>query len=65
MRNDGKRDGTPPLPQDVQARIGDKLKAMYQEIVQQPVPDRFKELLAQLDRGHLPAKSDPGAADGQ
>lgn len=49
MRDDGKRDRAPPLPQDVQVRIGDKLKTMYQEILEQPVPDRFKELLAELD----------------
>lgn len=33
-----------------QKRIGDQLRAMYDELMQQPVPDRFKELLDQLDR---------------
>ena len=30
--------------------IGDQLRAMYDELMQQPVPDRFKELLDQLDK---------------
>ncbi|MCG7392472.1 hypothetical protein MHY87_06100 [Microvirga sp. ACRRW] len=30
--------------------MGDQLRAMYDELMQQPVPDRFKELLDQLDR---------------
>lgn len=62
MRDDGKRDGAPPLPQDVQVRIGDKLKALYQEVVQQPVPDRFKELLAQLDKGQAASSASSGEA---
>jgi len=33
-----------------QKRIGDQLRAMYDELMQQPVPDRFKELLDQLDK---------------
>ncbi|KLK90049.1 hypothetical protein AA309_27900 [Microvirga vignae] len=33
-----------------QKRIGDQLRAMYDELMQQPVPDRFRELLDQLDR---------------
>lgn len=42
-------DKAPPLPPDVQAKIGEKLKAMYDDVVSQPVPDRFRELLARLD----------------
>lgn len=33
-----------------QKRIGDQLRAMYDELMQQPVPDRFKDLLDQLDK---------------
>lgn len=33
-----------------QKRIGDQLRAMYDELMQQPVPDRFRELLDQLDK---------------
>ncbi|TVR06705.1 MAG: hypothetical protein EA385_14815 [Salinarimonadaceae bacterium] len=32
-----------------QARIGDRLRAMYGELLEQPVPERFRSLLAQLD----------------
>ncbi|HZH12189.1 MAG TPA: NepR family anti-sigma factor [Microvirga sp.] len=38
------------LDSSSQKRIGDQLRAMYDELMQQPVPDRFKELLDQLDK---------------
>ena len=37
------------LDRNVQARIGDNLRAMYDDLLQQPVPDRFKDLLSQLE----------------
>ena len=40
----------PKLDSNSQKRIGDQLRAMYDELMQQPVPDRFKELLEQLDK---------------
>jgi hypothetical protein len=39
----------PGLDRQVQARIGDNLRAMYDDLLQQPVPDRFKDLLGQLE----------------
>lgn len=38
-----------PLDNDMQAHIGRQLRAMYDTVVSQPVPDRFLELLNQLD----------------
>ncbi len=38
------------LGNDVQAKIGQHLRAMYDDVVRQGVPDRFMDLLAQLDR---------------
>jgi hypothetical protein len=43
----------PKLDSGSQRRIGDQLRAMYDELMQQPVPDRFKDLLDQLDRKNL------------
>ena len=40
----------PKLDSGSQKRIGDQLRAMYDELMQQPVPDRFKDLLDQLDK---------------
>lgn len=37
------------LDTDVQAHIGRQLRAGYVDILNQPVPDRFLELLAELD----------------
>ena len=46
------RDGPQPiLDRTIQTRIGDHLRGMYGELLDQPVPDRFKELLAKLDGG--------------
>jgi hypothetical protein len=35
--------------EDIHARIGTRLKAYYEDILTQPVPDRFENLLRQLD----------------
>jgi hypothetical protein len=47
-----KRTGAKPakLGRDVQARLGQQLRAMYDDVVSQGVPDRFSELLNRLDR---------------
>ena len=37
------------LSDHTQKRIGLHLRAMYDTIVQHPVPDRFRDLIAQLD----------------
>ena len=39
----------PRLDKDIQRRIGDKLRAMYDDVVDQGVPDRFSNLLRQFD----------------
>ena len=47
---DDKLDTAAKLDSSSQKRIGDQLRAMYDELMQQPVPDRFRELLDQLDK---------------
>ena len=42
----------PSLDRSIQARIGDKLRAMYDELLEQPVPDRLKDLLERLESPH-------------
>ena len=37
------------LTRDVQARLGQQLRAMYDDVVNQGVPDRFVELLNRID----------------
>jgi len=37
------------LGRDVQARLGQQLRAMYDDVVSQGVPDRFTELLNRLN----------------
>jgi hypothetical protein len=49
--------GGSPTPQpmslsldgDVEAHIGGRLRAMYDSVLREPVPDRFMDLLRQLD----------------
>jgi Anti-sigma factor NepR len=38
------------LGSDVKARIGQQLHAMYSDVVNQGVPDRFSEILRRLDQ---------------
>ena len=39
----------PTLNRAIQERIGDNLRSLYDDLVQQPVPDRFVELLNRLE----------------
>ena len=38
------------LGRDIQAKIGQQLRALYDDVVNQGVPDRFAELLNRLDK---------------
>jgi Anti-sigma factor NepR len=38
------------LGSDIKARIGEQLHAMYSDVVNQGVPDRFSEILRRLDQ---------------
>jgi hypothetical protein len=55
--------GTPPqgLEADVQAHLGRQLRAVYDEMASQPVPDRLIQLLDALERTSVkPAAPPPG-----
>lgn len=41
----------PTLDRAIQSRIGHHLRAMYDDLMHQPVPDRFAELIGRLDQG--------------
>jgi predicted NAD-dependent protein-ADP-ribosyltransferase YbiA (DUF1768 family) len=46
----GKTNAKPAkLGREVQARLGQQLRAMYDDVVSQGVPDRFAELLNRLE----------------
>jgi hypothetical protein len=47
------------LPKDVQSHLGRKLRAVYGEMMQEPVPDKFLNLLDQLAK----AEGDQAQAD--
>jgi hypothetical protein len=38
------------IGQDIQTHLGQRLKASYDELVRQPVPDKFRQLLDELER---------------
>ena len=44
-------DGVRPGATDVQAYIGRQLRAVYDDVVKQPIPDRFLALMKQLEEG--------------
>ena len=43
------QDFTPGISRRSQDQLGMSLRAMYQELAEQPLPERFVELLAGLD----------------
>jgi hypothetical protein len=47
----GKQSG---LNAEIQSRIGHQLRAMYDDVVRQGVPDRFSELIRKLDTPQNP-----------
>lgn len=48
-KSNGKVSKRPALDQNVQAHIGRKLKAVYEEVATAPIPDRLVQLLAKLE----------------
>ena len=48
---DNAHSSEPTIDRVTQTRLGDQLRAMYDELVSQPVPDRFKDLLERLEKG--------------
>jgi hypothetical protein len=44
----GAADRQPQLGPDLQALIGQQLRAVYHEVLSEPVPDRFVRLLEEL-----------------
>ncbi len=49
MSSNRRKPTAPGLPLDAQNKIGQRLKAIYDDVLQQPVPDRFVQLLKELD----------------
>jgi hypothetical protein len=48
------------LNSEIQARIGHQLRAMYDDVVRQGVPDRFADLIRKLDQPEAPAAGQNG-----
>jgi hypothetical protein len=49
-RNEDRPTTVLPADRELQAMIGNRLRARYDEILAEPVPDRFLALLDELDR---------------
>jgi hypothetical protein len=54
---DNAHSSEPRIDRVTQTRLGDQLRAMYDDLVGQPVPDRFKDLLDRLEKGGTPEKA--------
>jgi hypothetical protein len=50
------------LGRDVQGKIGQQLRAMYDDVVNAGVPDRFAEMLQKLDEPKDDKEKDKGSA---
>ncbi len=48
------------LNSEIQSRIGHQLRAMYEDVVRQGVPDRFSELIKKLDSDTPSDAGNPG-----
>ncbi|MGE3147459.1 MAG: NepR family anti-sigma factor [Pseudorhodoplanes sp.] len=48
MQHGGGKDAA--LGREIQSKIGQQLRAMYDNVVDEGVPDRFADLLRQLDK---------------
>ncbi|HVV40336.1 MAG TPA: NepR family anti-sigma factor [Nitrobacter sp.] len=49
MKDAKPQTGKGGLNAEIQSRIGHQLRAMYDDVVRQGVPDRFAELIRKLD----------------
>lgn len=49
------------LTPEIQSRIGHQLRAMYDDVVRQGVPDRFAELIKKLDAPAAGSQNENGA----
>ena len=62
VMKDAKSRGKPGgLNAEIQSRIGHQLRAMYDDVVRQGVPDRFAELIRKLDPPQQTASADQTA----
>lgn len=53
-------DDNTPKHQAIRAQIDENLKRVYAQALSEELPDRFKDLLAQLKSGGAPASSPSG-----
>jgi hypothetical protein len=51
----------PALNREIQAKIGQQLRAVYDGVVQQGVPDRFVDLLQRFDQAEVGQNSQEAA----
>ena len=63
VRRSNRPDAT--LARDQQARIGSQLRAMYDGLVSEPIPDRFLELLNQMEEQDGDAAAPQSSDDGK
>ena len=52
------------LTREIQARIGHQLRAIYDDVVRQGVPDRFAELLKKIDEQPVTSPQTGGKTEG-
>ncbi|TPW26689.1 NepR family anti-sigma factor [Pararhizobium mangrovi] len=48
---------TPHIPLDPNSEIGSRLKAFYSAVQEEPIPDRFLDLLQKLDESEQNSQS--------
>lgn len=53
------------LNTEIQSRIGHQLRAMYDDVVRQGVPDRFAELIRKLDDPDIKTANETSKINGR
>ena len=64
MQTDAPVRKTGRLSREDQRRLGDILQRVYDDVVRQGVPDRFRSLLSQLDEGTHEAETEADSSRG-
>ncbi len=60
MRDNSKITSTPALDENIQSHIGRRLRSLFDAVAQEPVPERFLDLLDQLEQASVINPPAPG-----
>ena len=60
MRDNPEKTSTPALDENIQSHIGRRLRSLFDIVAQEPIPERFLDLLNQLEQANSKDPHPPG-----